>query len=175
MVSATLVQTQDRLRLFLSAVIASVILGLAAPMSIYTPFSPVPFTLQVHLVFLFAALLPQRYALLMMGGFYAQIFMGLPVGAGAMPVSLLSPSLGYLVGYGIAAYYLTNAFSKEQSAIRALGHLCIANGLVYLCGVCFLQTFVGPINALQYGVVPFLAPDFCKNLAILPLLRILRG
>ena len=150
----------------LAALLASVCLGLASPLAIHTPFSPIPFVFQVQMVFLFSSYLTPRYALLMVGSFLTQAFLGLPVLAGGKAFSLLNPALGYQVGYIFAAYFVSSAmqlFRQGSLKLNAFAIYTIANLIVYGLGVVYLQAFVGPVRALMVGVVPFIIPDLIKN------------
>jgi len=149
----------------MGAIIASIFLGMAAPLAVFIPFTPVPFVFQMQLAFIFAAMLGPYYSVVMVGSFLLQGFVGLPVFAGGCAGSLLSPSLGYLIGYLFAARYMGYAFAGEKmSYTKSYFHVCMANLIVYAFGVCYLQMFVGPYNALLYGVVPFIVPDLMKNI-----------
>lgn len=151
----------------LGAIIASILIGMAAPVTIFLPFTPIPFTFQVHLVFLLSSLFGPYYSLVMVGSFLLQGFMGLPVFAGGLVGSLLSPSFGYLIGYAFAARYLGMAFQRKSNGyMESFFRFSMANLIVYAFGVCYLQMFVGPYNALLYGVVPFLLTDLVKNILL---------
>lgn len=150
-----------------AALLASICIGLASPLAVYTSLTPVPFVFQLQLIFLFSSYLSPRNAILMMGSFMAQAFFGFPVLAGGKAFSLLNPALGYQVGYCMAAYFVSSAMEKNRSGSLKLNTFAIytmANAIVYALGVVYLQAFVGPTKALVAGVFPFIIPDLIKNI-----------
>ncbi len=151
----------------MAALMASILIGMAAPLAVYVPFTPVPFTLQLQLVFLFAALLGPNYAMVVVLSFLSQGFIGLPVFAGGKIGAVLSPSFGYLLGYLFAARFLGYAFqSGVQNSLKSFFYFSMANLIVYAFGVSYLQLFVGPTSAILYGFLPFVIPDILKNILL---------
>lgn len=136
----------------------SVLVCLASQLRIFLPFSPVPFTLQVHLILLFAYLLGAKRALVMTGSFLLQGFLGFPIFAAGSGVSVLfGPTGGYLVGYLVASY--VTGLLNQRSALLAMG---LGNIVVYVFGWMHLSQFVGVTQALLLGIIPFLFFDALK-------------
>jgi len=145
------------------AVCAVVIcLALAKEARIYTPFSPVPYTLQTFFVYVAGAGLPPGLATLSLAGYFALGGIGLPM----FTASLFGPTTGYLVGFIVAARLvsvLTHRVAQPGTVRMVLSML--AGGLVLLlCGAAYLALFCGRglWPALSMGVLPFLPAEAAK-------------
>jgi len=147
-------------------VLASFALALAAPLTIHLPFSPIPMTIQVQLVFFLSVLLGPKKALVMVLAFLLQGAMGWPVFAGGASgvINMIGPRGGYLVGYLISAYFVGKLYrnSQKKSALRLFFCMGIGNLIVYACGFSWLAGYVGLKKAFFLGIVPFAFLDFVK-------------
>tara|TARA_A100001015_G_scaffold318795_1_gene439744 strand:- start:847 stop:1392 length:546 start_codon:yes stop_codon:yes gene_type:complete len=156
--SATLIREKSRVSYWVIPCLLSIVICLAAQVRFFLPFSPVPITLQVHLILLFSYLLGDRRALLMTSLFLLQGCLGFSVFAtGAGVARLLGPTGGYLIGYLVASY--VTGLLNQKSPLLAMG---IGNTVVYLFGWLHLTQFVGALRAIEVGVAPFLLLDVLK-------------
>ena len=130
---------------------ASLLLGLAAPIAFFLPWTPVPITIQPQLVMVLAALLGPKRGVWMVIAFLVEGAMGLPVFAGcaATVANMIGPRGGYLIGYLAAA-------------LLAGRSLILANLAIYACGLVWIAQFVGWERGFQMGIVPFIIPDLLK-------------
>jgi len=157
---------------------ASILISLFAQVSIPLPFTPVPITLQCHMILLIAAVLGSKRGALATMAYLTQGMLGLPVFAGGKAgiLCLAGPTGGYLVGY-VAAAFLTGYLverMKEKSSARVLLAMAAGNGLIYLTGISWLSTFVGWTSAFMLGVVPFIVGDMVKLFIAIKAMKTLR-
>lgn len=155
-------------RIYDAALIAgfSLVLAIAAQISIPLPFTPVPVTLQTLAVVLTGALLGSKRGTLAILLYLAEGFAGLPVFSlgRAGFVHLLGPTGGYLVGF-VAAVWLTGFLVELRLAAKLPGALLvIIMGLLvpYIPGVAWLGVSVGLEKAVVLGFVPFVIGDALK-------------
>ena len=144
----------------------SLLIALAAQVSIPLPFTPVPVTLQTFAVVLTGALLGSRRGAAAILLYLAEGLAGLPVFSlgRAGFAHLLGPTGGYLVGF-VAAVWLVGLLVERRLAATFLGALfvLIAGHLVpYVTGVAWLAASLGVSRAVALGFVPFLAGDALK-------------
>lgn len=157
---------------------ASVLISLCAQISIPLFFTPVPLTLQCHMVLWVAAILGSKRGSLATLAFLAQGIFGLPVFAGGKAgiLCFAGPTGGYLVGY-VAAAFLTGYLVERRghkSSLKVFLAMAAGNGLIFVSGMLWLSTFVGWTSAFILGVVPFLVGDFLKLLVCIRAMKALR-
>jgi biotin transport system substrate-specific component len=150
----------------LEVVIASACIALSAPFTLFLPFSPVPVVLQMNVAFFLAYLLGPKKGIFAVGLFLMEGFFGLPVFAGGLfgIQSFIGHRGGYLFGYFIAAYIISN-FNPKKS-IDYFKMYLLANLAVYFFGFIWLATFIGFYQAFTLGIFPFMVGDFIKNICI---------
>lgn len=140
--------------------------GLAAQVSIQTPLSPVPFTLQTLAALLVGAALGSVRGLLSMllylvaGGFGLPWFASFGHGWGGT-------SFGYIVGF-VAAAAVTGWLAERRADRHVLSTvlmMVLGNLIIYLFGVSWLLHEVPSFSVgqgLHYGMVVFLPSDAAK-------------
>jgi biotin transport system substrate-specific component len=169
----------SRVRLFQLGYLAA--LCLAAFVRIPLPFTPVPLTLQVLVVFSAAltlggtASLPVILAYLLLGG------AGLPVFSGAQGSvgSLMGATGGYLVGF-LPMAWIVGSWIHRGSEIRLLRDSAVlAAGLIalYACGALWLKTLTGVAWSQLWAmaVAPFIVVDAIKAATAYAFFRLLQG
>lgn len=147
----------------------AILTAMAAQLRIYTPFSPVPFTLQVFPVLLAGAFLGMYY-----GGASQLIYLsmglaGLPVfaeGHGGYAV-LLGPTGGYLVGFVLAAFligHIVHSGKNARSTPRIAVAMTAGIAVIYLFGAGYLAVLLGLSfeKAFVMGALPFIGFDLLK-------------
>lgn len=147
--------------------------GLLAQIRIPLPFTPVPITGQVFAVLLSGLLFGRR------SGGLSQLFyvslgvMGLPwfTGLSGGWIVLTGPTGGYLLGFIMAAGFmgwLTDIFITKLRWYLLLGTSLVGICIIYLFGVLHLWLFyeTGFLQAITYGVVPFIWVDLLKALIV---------
>ena len=148
---------------------------LAAAAHVAVPFWPVPMTLQTLAVLLIGGFLGPRVAAATVVAYWIEGVAGLPVFSHA--ATLLGPTTGYIIGYLPAAVIAGWAGQKVRGGLPLAAALVGADGLVFVFGVAWLATFVGPEKAFAVGVTPFLIGEALKialataGLRVLPSLR----
>lgn len=149
------------------------ITGLAAQISIHTPLSPVPFTLQTLAVLLTgAALGTVRGA--------ASMLLYLAAGAAGVPWfadhahGAGGPTFGYLVGFVLAATLVGELARRgnDRSIIGTIGLMTLGTAVIYLVGAGWLaiDLHLDAQQAVALGVAPFLITDTLKTAAAAGLL-----
>lgn len=140
--------------------------GAAAQVSVHTPLSPVPFTLQTLAVLLVGATLGSVRGLLSMSLYLLAGVAGVPWFA-AHGHGWGGPSFGYLIGFLIAAG-LVGALAERRAdrhvATSALLMLA-GNVVIYLVGAGWLahDLHLSAHTAFTLGVRPFVASDLLKT------------
>ena len=146
--------------LFLSLVFA-IITALSAQIRIVIPISPVPITGQTFVVLLAGLVLGSTFGAISMLMYLFIGMSGLPFfSAGVAGLAILkSPTIGYIIGFFLAAYAIGQFASKPIIGIL-LGSL-----IIYSCGVAGLILILNTSlqNAITIGVIPFLIGDFIKS------------
>lgn len=151
----------------LSVALGVLLVSALAQVRIFLPWTPVPITGQTFGVALMALSWGRKRGLAVMITYISAGALGLPVFATAASATLMAPSLGYLLGMCVAAYWMglmadlgwTKSFFKTW-LVAASGSL-----IIYACGVLVLSQFVPSNQLLALGVFPFLIGDFLKTLA----------
>jgi biotin transport system substrate-specific component len=139
--------------------------GLAAQVSIHTPLSPVPFTLQTLSVLVVGASLGTiRGALSMLlymvaGGVGVPWFASHTHGWGG-------PSFGYVIGFVVAAAIVGELAQRgnDRSVLSAIGVMAIGELVLLTIGTIWLakDLDVSATKAISYGITPFLTTDAIK-------------
>ncbi|MBS6940417.1 MAG: biotin transporter BioY [Slackia piriformis] len=137
------------------------------------PLGPVPFTLQTMVLVFVVVLFPPREALVSVFGYLALGAIGVPVFSGMKGglASIVGPTGGFLVGFGIGAILavlLLKAWREpEAKSARMLRAALAAVVLLltsYVCGWLQLMalTGMGPAAAFAAGIAPFIVLDAIK-------------
>ena len=150
--------------LFLSFGFA-ILTALSAQIRFELPFTPVPITAQTFVVILSGLLLGSRFGSFSMILYLFTGLAGFPFFSGSVAglAILKSPTIGYIIGFFIAAQIIGNLSQKPTVGI-ATGTLAI-----YICGVLGLMITlnISVVEAIAIGVVPFIFGDLIKaSLAI---------
>jgi biotin transport system substrate-specific component len=141
-----------------------------AQVKIPLPFTPVPLTGQTFAVLLVGATLGSRRGAASMALYIALGALGLPIFAGgaAGAAYLSGATLGYLVGFVIAAYVIGLLAERglERNVRTSLIPFLVGTLIIYVCGVSWLTVVLGDLGkALAAGLVPFLIGDAIKLIA----------
>jgi biotin transport system substrate-specific component len=138
--------------------------ALAARVTIWLPFTPVPVTLQVMAVLLAGLVLGARGGAASQTAYLVAILAGAPLSASGIagPAALLGPTGGYLLGFVPAAFVVGLLGERLGRLPAALGGV----GLIYLCGTSWLAVYLGGDlgRAWLLGTAPFVLPDLGKAL-----------
>ena len=145
--------------------LGSLVVAAAAQISIHLELVPV--TGQTFGVLLVGMALGSRRGALALAAYLAEGVAGLPVFAEAKfgLVTVQGPTGGYLLGF-IAAAWLVGLLAErgfDRSLFTTLAAMAAGSALIYVCGVVWLQPFVGSLqDTLAVGVYPFLIGDAIK-------------
>lgn len=139
--------------------------GLSAQVSIHTPLSPVPFTLQTLAVLVTGAALGSVRGLLSMLFYLLAGMAGLPWFAGHAS-GVGGPSFGYLLGF-VAAAGVVGVLAERRAdrhIITTVGLMVLGNLIIYAIGTTWLAQDLGVSagKAFDLGVRPFLGTDAIK-------------
>jgi biotin transport system substrate-specific component len=151
----------------LTAVIGgSLIVALAAQITIRLPFSPVPITGQTFGVLLVGTLLGSRRGAMSLLTYLIEGLIGLPIFAGGSSglAYMLGPTGGYLFGF-IAAAFLTGWLAErrwDRHVSTAVLSMLVGNAVIYATGLGWLSIYVPNRSVASFGVVPFLIGDIIK-------------
>jgi biotin transport system substrate-specific component len=128
------------------------------------PIQPVPITLHTLGIFLLSFVLggEKAFAAIVLYLLMATVGMPLLSGGTANPLWLLSPTGGFLLSFPIASLWLGKRLEKKISLLQILNALCLCQLLIWLLGAFWLTFFIGPANALLYGIVLFIPGSMIK-------------
>ncbi|WP_067792363.1 biotin transporter BioY [Actinomadura formosensis] len=139
--------------------------GLAAQVSIHTPLSPVPFTLQTLAVLVTGAALGTVRGAAAMLLYLVAGAAGVPWYAGHTH-GLGGPTFGYIVAFVLAAALVGELARRgnDRRALSTVGLMAAGNALIYLIGTVWLALSLGlgAEKAIAAGVTPFLLTDGLK-------------
>lgn len=146
----------------------SVLVALAAQVSIPLPWTPVPITGQTFGVLLVGALLGSFRGTLSLLTYLAEGAAGFPVFAGGSGgyLRLFGPSGGYLWGFVAAAFIVGFLAERgwDRHPVKAALAMLAGNLVIYLFGLPWLARFVPPDQVLKAGFYPFIPGDLLKLL-----------
>ena len=156
-------------KIILIAIFGSILLTISAKIKI--PFYPVPMTMQTFVVLLLGITLGSKIGLLTVSLYLFEGIFGLPVFAGTPEkgiglVYFTGPTMGYLIGFLVAAYF-AGLFKYEKKIINNLLKLIFSVSFIYILGLVWLGTLIGwdkPIFKL--GAQPFLLAELFKVLLL---------
>ncbi|MCB1508442.1 MAG: biotin transporter BioY [Hyphomicrobiaceae bacterium] len=155
------------LRFIALAVLGTLLLTLSAKIKV--PFYPVPMTMQTFVVLGLAAAYGWRLGLATVGLYLLEGALGLPVFTGTPErgiglVYMTGPTLGYLVGFCVAAVMVGLAAERglDRRPFALLAVMLGAVATILGLGWAWLATLIGPETAFTAGVVPFVLGDVTK-------------
>ena len=151
-------------------VLGALLVALLAQVKIALPFTPVPLTGQTLAVLLVGAALGSKRGAASMLFYIALGALGMPVFAGGQSglAYLSGATLGYLVGFVIAAYVIGLLAERglERSVRTSLIPFFVGTIIIYVCGVTWLTLVLGSLSkAIAGGLLPFLLGDALKAVA----------
>jgi biotin transport system substrate-specific component len=150
--------------------LGTLFMAVLAQVKIALPFTPVPLTGQTFAVLLVGAAIGSRRGAASMALYIALGALGLPVFAGgAAGLAYLSgATLGYLIGFVLAAYVIGLLAERglERNVRTSIIPFLIGTVIIYVCGVAWLTVVLGSISkAVAAGLLPFLIGDAIKLIA----------
>jgi biotin transport system substrate-specific component len=151
---------------------ATVVVALAAHVSISVPFTPVPFTLQPLAVLGVGLVLGPTLGFISMLAYLAEGIAGFPVfspvGLGGI-AQILGPTGGFLMAYPFVAfivgYLTTRSFARRRNRfVAAFIACCVATLFLFVSGAGWLHACTGlPLRAtLIAAVLPFIPGELIK-------------
>jgi biotin transport system substrate-specific component len=158
-----------------AAVITGAIALIALAAQISIPLWPVPVTLSTLAVMVLAATLGTARGSVSVVGYLAAGAIGLPVFAGAVALSAVRPTFGYLVGFVFAAVMIGYLVSRwaDNSFLKLVVVFTFATAVIYFFGAGWLVIGFGMsgYQALLAGIVPFLIGDGLKVIVAASLVK----
>ena len=149
------------------ALIGSIILAISSKIKI--PFYPVPMTMQTLVILIIGVGYGWKLGVVTVGLYLFEGIIGLPVFSGSPEkgiglVYFTGPTMGYLLGFIIAAYF-SGKFTYNNNIIETFLKLFFATSFIYILGIAWLGSLIGwdkPI--FQLGAQPFLLAELFKIL-----------
>ena len=166
----TFPRAADWLRDVILIVLGALFVAALAQVKIPLPFTPVPLTGQTFGVLLVGATLGSKRGAACMLLYIALGALGLPFFAGGASglEYLAGATLGYLVGFVLAAYVVGLLAERglERSVRTSLIPFLVGTIIIYVCGVAWLTILLGSFSkAVAAGLLPFLIGDAIKLIA----------
>lgn len=144
----------------------AILVALLAQVRIVLPYTPVPLTGQSFGVLLAGAVLGAKRGTASMTFYTLLGALGLPVFAGgaAGMMYLTSPTLGYLIGFVVAAFVIGKLAERglERNLRTSLLPFLLGTLVIYAFGAGWLALLFGVKKALLLGVFPFILGDIIK-------------
>ena len=149
------------------ALIGSIILAISSKIKI--PFYPVPMTMQTLVVIMIGVGLGWKLGVATIALYLFEGIIGLPVFSGTPEkgiglVYFTGPTMGYLFGFLVAAYF-SGKFVYDNNIVKNFLKLFFAISFIYILGIAWLGSLIGwdkPI--FQLGAKPFLLAELFKIL-----------
>ena len=149
------------------ALIGSIILAVSSKIKI--PFYPVPMTMQTLIVLVIGVGFGWKLGLATISLYLFEGIIGLPVFSGTPEkgiglVYFTGPTMGYLIGFLVAAY-ISGKFNYDNNLVKNFLKLMLATSFIYILGMSWLGSLIGwdkPI--FQLGAQPFLLAELFKIL-----------
>ena len=163
-------------KIILITVLGSLLLTISAKIKI--PFPPVPQTMQTFVVLFLGIAFGKRIAMLTVSLYLFEGIFGLPVFSGTPEkgiglIYFTGPTMGYLIGFVIAAY-ISGKFQYKDIFKNNLSEffknyfkLLFAVSFIYILGLLWLGNIIGwdkPI--FKFGAEPFLLAESVKILIL---------
>lgn len=166
----TFPRAADWLRDVILIAFGAILVAALAQVKIPLPFTPVPLTGQTFAVLLVGAALGSKRGAASMALYITLGALGLPVFAGGESgIAYLSgATLGYLIGFVIAAYVIGLLAERglERSIRTSIIPFLVGTVIIYICGVAWLTVILGSFSkAFAAGLIPFLIGDAIKLVA----------
>jgi biotin transport system substrate-specific component len=157
---------RDLILITVGALFVAILAQVKAPL----PFTPVPLTGQTFAVLLVAAALGSKRGAASMAFYIVLGAFGLPVFAGGAAglAYLGGATLGYLVGFVIAAYVIGLLAERglERSIRTSILPFLVGTVIIYTCGIAWLTVILGSFGkAVAGGLLPFMVGDIIKLIA----------
>ena len=149
------------------ALMGSIVLAISSKIKI--PFYPVPMTMQTLVILIIGVGYGWKLGVVTVGLYLFEGIIGLPVFSGSPEkgiglVYFTGPTMGYLLGFIIAAYF-SGKFTYNNNIIETFLKLFFATSFIYILGIAWLGSLIGwdkPI--FQLGAQPFLLAELFKIL-----------
>jgi biotin transport system substrate-specific component len=140
-------------------------MALLARVSVPLPWTAVPITGQTFGVALIALTAGRAYASSILLAYLSLGFLGAPMFANVAKAGVLLPTMGYLIGFFIAAMVVGSLADRGWSKTfpRALAAAYAGSIIIFTCGLIGLSFFVPTSALLVSGLFPFLIGDLIKN------------
>ena len=157
--------------------ISTILLAISSKIKI--PFYPVPMTMQTFVVIMIGITLGWKLGVASITLYLLEGALGLPVFSGTPEkgigiVYFTGPTMGYLIGFIIAAYLAGN-FNYNNNFILNFFKIVFATSFIYLLGVIWLGVLIGWDKPLfNLGVKPFLLAEICKMMLATSLIVIIK-
>jgi biotin transport system substrate-specific component len=154
------------LRAALLALVGTALLTASAKVQV--PFYPVPMTLQTGVAVLIGIAYGARLGAATVLLYLAEGAAGLPVFSGTPErgiglAYMAGPTGGYLLGFALAAAIAGYAAERCRGWPGLALGVALALAAVFVPGLAWLATFVGPEKALELGLLPFVWGELLKG------------
>ena len=151
------------------ALVGTILLAISAKIKI--PFYPVPMTMQTLIVLIIGIGFGWKLGVFTITLYLFEGILGLPVFSGTPEkgvglVYFTGPTMGYLVGFLITAFF-AGKFNYTTNLIKNFLKLLFATSFIYILGIFWLGFLIGwdkPI--FELGAKPFLLAELFKILLL---------
>ena len=148
-------------------VLCAALIYLSAKLNIHIPGTEIPQSAQTLAILIIVALLPNYYGVLAVSFYLVAGLLGMPVfsNAGYGLEHILGPTGGYLVGFLLAAIFIS--ISKQKTEFKNIATnffiMLLAHVIILFFGWLWLSKSIGMNLAFVKGVEPFVIGGIVKS------------
>ena len=162
-------QVNRFIKIIIISLLGTLLLTISAKVKI--PFFPVPMTMQTFVVLLIGITLGSKVGLFTISLYLLEGIFGLPVFAnspekGIGLVYFTGPTMGYLIGFLISAFF-SGYLNFKSNLLLIFLKLIFSVSFIYIFGLLWLGTLIGwdkPV--FELGALPFLYAELFKVLLL---------
>lgn len=133
---------------------------IAVSAKVQIPMWPVPITAQTFAVLLIAALFGAKRGTVTVLAYLGEGALGLPVFAGptAGLAYFAGPTVGFLIGFVIATMIVGKLAEQgwDRKYLSTVAAMTLGTIAIFVCGLLWLEFFVGAKNVLVAGLFPYI-------------------
>ncbi len=167
-----MLKTKNKIEKMCFIALATAVICILGPLSLYLPVSPVPISLGIFGIYMAAYVLGAVWGTISCLLYIIIGLIGVPVFAAFTggPQKLFGPTGGYIIGY-LAVAFFTGLFVDrfEEKPFMHVAGMILGLAVCYTLGTLWLALSAGMTKeaALAAGVIPFVPADIVKTVLAL--------
>ena len=159
-------EEMDAWQNFIKAIFFASLIILGAKINIFTPFTPIPFTLQTFFIMSLSLYLREKYTLISTGIYLLLGLIGVAVfaGNGAGYTYFVGATGGYLISFLLVPPIISRVFHRYNRTWKSAFLSCITGSILILSiGSLYLGIYLGDVSrGFVLGFLPFIGVEIIK-------------